>query len=180
MQRPESLIALSAGKINEATPVTLCADSAARALARTSAPSVLQTISLRDCLFGGVDPGRRKTTIDVTDLIWKGARMAGFSLFAQSPTAIATAWQNSVAAAITQALSMPLAERRERHGALFRSSHTMTSNTGPTTLTPPWNGSRKRSASSSKCIRRDRDVSSSVTGMTAISVVARSNGRRRR
>jgi NADPH:quinone reductase len=34
----------------------------------------------------------RKTTIDVTDLIWKRARMAGFSLFAQSPTAIATAW----------------------------------------------------------------------------------------
>src|SRR6266851_1899213 len=27
----------------------------------------------------------RKTTIDVTDLIWKRARMAGFSLFAQSP-----------------------------------------------------------------------------------------------
>src|ERR1700730_6973246 len=36
----------------------------------------------------------RKTTIDVTDLIWKGARMAGFSLFAQSPPAIASAWQN--------------------------------------------------------------------------------------
>ncbi len=35
----------------------------------------------------------RKTTIDVTDLIWKRARMAGFSLFAQSPTAIATAWR---------------------------------------------------------------------------------------
>jgi NADPH:quinone reductase-like Zn-dependent oxidoreductase len=34
----------------------------------------------------------RKTTIDVTDLIWKRAR-AGFSLFAQSPTAIATAWR---------------------------------------------------------------------------------------
>jgi NADPH2:quinone reductase len=29
----------------------------------------------------------RKTTIDVTDLIWKRARMAGFSVFAQSPTA---------------------------------------------------------------------------------------------
>ena len=27
----------------------------------------------------------RKPTIDVTDLIWKRARMAGFSLFAQSP-----------------------------------------------------------------------------------------------
>jgi NADPH:quinone reductase len=36
----------------------------------------------------------RKTTIDVTDLIWRGARMAGFSLFAQSPTAIAAAWRH--------------------------------------------------------------------------------------
>jgi NADPH:quinone reductase len=36
----------------------------------------------------------RKTTIDVTDLIWKGARMAGFSLFAESPTAIAAAWRD--------------------------------------------------------------------------------------
>ena len=34
----------------------------------------------------------RKTTIDVTDLIWKRARMAGFSLFAQTPAAIAAAW----------------------------------------------------------------------------------------
>jgi NADPH:quinone reductase-like Zn-dependent oxidoreductase len=38
----------------------------------------------------------RKTTIDVTDLIWKRARMAGFSLFAQSPTSIATAWQDII------------------------------------------------------------------------------------
>ena len=38
----------------------------------------------------------RKTTIDVTDLIWKGARMAGFSMFAQSPTAIATAWRDII------------------------------------------------------------------------------------
>ena len=37
----------------------------------------------------------RKTTIDVTDLIWKRARMAGFSLFAQSPTAIAAAWRDT-------------------------------------------------------------------------------------
>src|SRR5258708_37206037 len=36
----------------------------------------------------------RQTTIDVTDLIWKRARMAGFSLFAQSPMAIATAWRD--------------------------------------------------------------------------------------
>src|ERR1700723_263205 len=38
--------------------------------------------------------GGRKTTIDVTDLIWKRGRMAGFSLFAQSPIAIAGAWRN--------------------------------------------------------------------------------------
>src|SRR5258705_12613707 len=38
----------------------------------------------------------RKTTIDVTDLIWKGTRMAGFSLFAQSPIAIATAWRDII------------------------------------------------------------------------------------
>jgi NADPH:quinone reductase len=35
----------------------------------------------------------RKTAIDVTDLIWKGSRMAGFSLFAQSPAAVAAAWR---------------------------------------------------------------------------------------
>src|SRR6202142_1339781 len=33
--------------------------------------------------------GGRKTPIDVTDLIWQRARMVGFSLFAQSPIAIA-------------------------------------------------------------------------------------------
>jgi NADPH2:quinone reductase len=38
----------------------------------------------------------RKTTIDVTDLIWKRARMAGFSLFAQSSAAIAVAWRDIV------------------------------------------------------------------------------------
>src|SRR5271156_1520382 len=36
----------------------------------------------------------RKTTIDVTDLIWKRARMVGFSLFAQSPPVVATAWRD--------------------------------------------------------------------------------------
>ena len=38
----------------------------------------------------------RKTTIDVTDLIWKRARIAGFSLFAQSPTAIVSAWRDII------------------------------------------------------------------------------------
>jgi NADPH:quinone reductase len=34
----------------------------------------------------------RKALVDLTDLIWKGARMSGFSLFAQQPAAIAAAW----------------------------------------------------------------------------------------
>lgn len=38
----------------------------------------------------------RKTTIDVTDLIWKGARMSGFSLFAQSPLGVAAAWRDII------------------------------------------------------------------------------------
>src|SRR5260370_5453508 len=38
----------------------------------------------------------RKTTIYATDLIWKGARMAGFSLFAPSPTAGASAWRDCI------------------------------------------------------------------------------------
>ena len=36
MQRPEALIAMSASKINEATLVTLCANSAARAISSDS------------------------------------------------------------------------------------------------------------------------------------------------
>ena len=43
----------------------------------------------------GYSAGRR-TTIDVTDLIWKRARMAGFSLFAQSPAATAAAWRDVI------------------------------------------------------------------------------------
>src|SRR5258705_2711728 len=54
----------------------------------------------KPCLGGvlitlGYSAGR-KTTIDVTDLIWKGARMAGFSMFAQSPTASAAAWRDVI------------------------------------------------------------------------------------
>src|SRR2546422_75047 len=52
----------------------------------------------------------RKTTIDVTDLIWKGARMAGFSLFAQSPTAIATAWRDILPLVVSGSVK-PIIER---------------------------------------------------------------------
>jgi NADPH:quinone reductase-like Zn-dependent oxidoreductase len=52
----------------------------------------------------------RKTAIDVTDLIWKGSRMAGFSLFAQSPTAIATAWRDIIPLTISGSVK-PIVER---------------------------------------------------------------------
>src|SRR6478609_487432 len=52
----------------------------------------------------------RKTTIDVTELIWKRARMAGFSLFAQSPTAIAAAWQDVIPLMLTGSVK-PIVER---------------------------------------------------------------------
>jgi multidrug efflux pump subunit AcrB len=52
----------------------------------------------------------RKTTIDVTDLIWKRARMAGFSLFAQSPTAIAEAWRDVIPLMVSGSVK-PIVER---------------------------------------------------------------------
>ena len=52
----------------------------------------------------------RKTTIDVTDLIWKGTRMAGFSLFAQSAAAIAGAWRE-ILPLIVGGLVEPIVER---------------------------------------------------------------------
>ncbi|HEY1927272.1 MAG TPA: zinc-binding alcohol dehydrogenase family protein [Caulobacteraceae bacterium] len=52
----------------------------------------------------------RKTTIDVTDLIWKRARMAGFSLFSQSPKMIATSWR-TIVELIKEGSVKPIVER---------------------------------------------------------------------
>ena len=52
----------------------------------------------------------RKTTIDVTDLIWKRARMAGFSLFAQSSAAIAVAWRDILPLIVSGSVK-PIVER---------------------------------------------------------------------
>jgi NADPH:quinone reductase len=54
-----------------------------QALSTLAAEGVLTTL--------GYSAGRT-ATIDLTDLIWKRARMSGFSLFAQSPEAISSAW----------------------------------------------------------------------------------------
>jgi NADPH:quinone reductase-like Zn-dependent oxidoreductase len=52
----------------------------------------------------------RKTTIDLTDLIWKRARMEGFSLFAQSPAAIAAAWREVIPLMVSGSVK-PIVER---------------------------------------------------------------------
>jgi NADPH2:quinone reductase len=52
----------------------------------------------------------RKTTIDVTDFIWKRARMMGFSLFAQSPTVIGAAWQEILPLIVSGAVK-PIVEK---------------------------------------------------------------------
>jgi NADPH2:quinone reductase len=57
----------------------------------------------------GYSAGRR-TTIDVTDLIWKRAWMAGFSLFAQSPATIATAWRDIIPLIVNGSVK-PIVER---------------------------------------------------------------------
>ena len=56
------------------------------------------------------DAGDSGLAVDVTDLIWKRARMAGFSLFAQSPTAIAAAWRDIIPLIVNGSVK-PIVER---------------------------------------------------------------------
>jgi NADPH:quinone reductase len=70
----------------------------------------LSSLSLGGVLITLGYSAGRKTTIDLTDLIWKRARMAGFSLFAQSPTAIATAWRDVLPLIVSGSLK-PIVER---------------------------------------------------------------------
>jgi NADPH:quinone reductase-like Zn-dependent oxidoreductase len=52
----------------------------------------------------------RTATIDLTDLIWKRARMNGFSLFAQPPATIAAAWK-AIVPQLTSKAVKPALER---------------------------------------------------------------------
>ncbi len=67
----------------------------------------------------------RKTTIDVTDLIWKGARMAGFSLFAQSSSAIASAWRDIIPLIVGGSVK-PIVERVYPLGEAGEALHHLT------------------------------------------------------
>ncbi|SOE97032.1 NADPH2:quinone reductase [Burkholderia sp. D7] len=70
----------------------------------------LSSLSLGGVLITLGYSAGRKTTIDVTDLIWKRARMEGFSLFAQSPATIATAWQDIIPLVVGGSVK-PIVER---------------------------------------------------------------------
>jgi NADPH:quinone reductase len=87
----------------------------------TLTSEALSSLSLGGVLITLGYSAGRKTTIDVTDLIWKGAQMVGYSLFAQSPTAIATAWRDIIRMIVGGSVK-PIVERvyplDEARGAL--------------------------------------------------------------
>src|ERR1700736_4566192 len=97
----EGLRRITAGKGVDIVIESIGGTVTSEALSSLSLGGVLTTL--------GYSAGR-KTTIDVTDLIWKRARMAGFSLFAQSPTTIATAWQE-ILSLIASGSVKPIVER---------------------------------------------------------------------
>jgi NADPH2:quinone reductase len=70
----------------------------------------LSSLSLGGVLITLGYSAGRKSTIDVTDLIWKRARMAGFSLFAQSPAAVAAAWRDVIPLMVSGSVK-PIVER---------------------------------------------------------------------
>jgi len=86
------------------------ADIVIESIGGTVTSEALSSLGLGGVLITLGYSGGRKTTIDVTDLIWKRARMAGFSLFAQSPASIATAWQEIIPLIVSGSVK-PIVER---------------------------------------------------------------------
>src|SRR6266436_2565406 len=86
------------------------ADIVIESIGGTVTSEALSSLGLGSVLITLGYSAGRKTTIDVTDLIWKRARMAGFSLFAQSPTAIAAAWRDVIPLMVSGSVK-PIVER---------------------------------------------------------------------
>jgi len=86
------------------------ADIVIESIGGTVTSKALSSLGLGGVLITLGYSGGRKTTIDVTDLIWKRARMVGFSLFAQSPATIATAWQEIIPLIVSGSVK-PIVER---------------------------------------------------------------------
>jgi len=70
----------------------------------------IATLALHGVLTSLGYSAGRKTTIDVTDLIWKRASMSGFSLFAQSHAVKAAAW-GVILPLLTSGRVKPIVER---------------------------------------------------------------------
>jgi len=70
----------------------------------------LATLALGGVLTSLGYSAGRKTTIDVTDLIWRRASMSGFSLFAQSHATKAAAWA-AILPLLTSGWVKPVVER---------------------------------------------------------------------
>ncbi len=85
-------------------------DIAIESIGGTVTNEALSSLGLGGVLITLGYSAGRKTTIDLTDLIWKRARMIGFSLFAQSPTAIATAWREIIPLIVNGSVK-PIVER---------------------------------------------------------------------
>jgi len=70
----------------------------------------LATLALHGVLTSLGYSAGRKTTVDVTDLIWKQASMSGFSLFAQSHAVKAAAWA-TILSLLASGRVKPIVER---------------------------------------------------------------------
>jgi NADPH:quinone reductase len=73
----------------------------------------LATLALGGVLTSLGYSAGRKTTIDVTDLIWRRASLSGFSLFAQSRATKSAAWA-AILPLLTSGMVKPLVERAYR------------------------------------------------------------------
>jgi NADPH:quinone reductase len=92
------------------------ADIVIESIGGTVTSEALSSLGLGGVLITLGYSAGRKTTIDVTDLIWKRARMVGFSLFAQSPATIAAAWRD-ILPLIVSGFVKPIIERVYPFGA---------------------------------------------------------------
>jgi NADPH:quinone reductase len=97
------------GRITADRGVDIVIDSVGGVLTGQS----LATLAVDGVLISLGYSAGRKTAIDVTDLIWKRARMTGFSLFAQSPAIKAAAWA-TILSLLTSGRVKPIVERTYR------------------------------------------------------------------
>jgi NADPH:quinone reductase len=98
-------------RITAGRGVDLVIDSVAGALTGQA----LATLAPQGVLTSLGYSAGRKTTIDVTDLIWKHASMSGFSLFAQSGAIKAAAWA-TIVSLLTSGRVKPIVERTYKLG----------------------------------------------------------------